>query len=245
MSDPGGPRKTRGGSGARSALAFVLVGVLLAALFVAGDRVAVAVTDSQVSRRLQGELGTPTRPSVKIEGFPFLTQLVRMTLRSVHVVAADVTPAGAEETPLEEIDLRLHGVTSKDRFQTLSAERVDGTATLDYPTAQRLTGLMLAYAPDGRIEISVQTKIVTVPVTAKIVGVPEVDVADQTLSIGDPEITVAGVEVPERTAQALLETLIKPVPITGVPFGLKLGKITPTPDGLVSVVTGENVTFSQ
>ncbi|MET1004418.1 MAG: DUF2993 domain-containing protein [Propionibacteriaceae bacterium] len=238
-------RNGRRGSGARSGLAFVLVGALLAALVVGGDRLAVALVENQVSRRLQTDLGTPTRPSVDIEGFPFLTQLLRLTLRSVHVVATDVTPTGADTTPLKQVDLRMLGVTTQDRFQTFTAGQVDGTATLDYPTAQRLIGLPVAYAPDGRIEVSIQTRIVSVPVTATIIGVPEVDVDDQTLTVSDPEITVAGVEVPERTSQALLETLLKPVPISGVPFGLKLGDITPTPDGLVAVVTGENVTFSQ
>jgi len=244
MSRPRSQVDGRRGSGARSALAFVLVGVLLAALVVGADRLVVAVVEGQVSRRLQSDLGTPTRPSVDIEGFPFLTQLARRSLGSVHVVAADVTPTGPDQTPLEQVDLRLLDVTTTDRFQTFTASRVAGTATLDYATAKRLTGQDLAYAPDGRVEVTIRTRIVSLPVTATIVGVPEVDVAAQTLTIGKPQITVAGVEVPERTSQALLETLLEPVPISGVPFGLQLGDITPTPEGLVAVVTGENVTFS-
>jgi hypothetical protein len=234
----------RRGAGPRSALVFLLAGVLLAALLVGVDRVAATITESRVAARLQGDLGTPSAPSVQIEGFPFLTQVARRSLTSVHVVADDVTPPDRQAGALTHVDLMLHDVTSADGFRTSTAGRADGTVTLDYATAKELTGLQLSYAREGRVEVTVDTRLLSMPVKATIIGRPDIDPAEQTLTLGDPEISVAGVDVPDTTARALLDTLLQPVPLTGVPYGLRVSEITAEPDGLVAEVAGQNITFS-
>ena len=103
---------------------------------------------------------------------------------------------------------------------------MDGVATVDYAAAKSLTGLTLTYAREDRVEVTVETRIVNLPVRATIVGRPQVDVQEQTLTLADPEISVGGVDVPETTSRALLNTLLKPVPITGVPFGLDITDVT-------------------
>ncbi|MET1004419.1 MAG: DUF2993 domain-containing protein [Propionibacteriaceae bacterium] len=190
-------------------------------------------------------LGTPLAPQVNIEGFPFLTQILGQKLTSVHVVADDVTETGTAGVSLANVDVRLRGLTSPDRFRTFNAERADGSATLDYATAEKLVHLPLSYAGENRLKISVQTKLVAIPVTAEIVGRPDVNEADQTFTLADPKITMAGVDVPEATSESLLQTLVKPMPITGVPFGLSVSDITAQPDGLNAVVLGDDITFSR
>jgi hypothetical protein len=235
----------RRGSGGRTALALLLTAALLVGLLVAGDRVAASVAEDRVSRQLQSELNTPTPVAVDLRGFPFVPQLMRRSFDSVHVVADDVTPTDQQPTALEHVDLELRDVTSSDDFATSTAGRAEGTATFDYATAEQLTGLALRYAPEGRVEFSTQTPLLGVPVTARVVGRPLLDVAAQTLTLDDPEITVAGVDVPGATSQALLDALVKPAPITGVPYGLSVTDITAQADGLTAAVTGENVTFSR
>jgi hypothetical protein len=235
------PRRRR--SGSRSGLAFLLVGVLLAALVVGADRLAAGIAENQVSARLQSQLGTSLAPKVDIEGFPFLTQIIGQKLTSVHVVANDVTKTGTPGVSLANVDVRLRGLTSPDRFQTFNAERADGSATQDYATAERLVNLPLAYAGENRVKISLQTKLVALPVKAEIVGRPDVNEADQTFTLADPQITMGGLDVPEATAKALLDSLVKPVPINGVPFGLSVSEITAQSDGLDAVVLGDDVTF--
>ncbi|HEX8508490.1 MAG TPA: DUF2993 domain-containing protein [Propionibacteriaceae bacterium] len=232
-------------SGARRAgLALVLVVVVLALLIVVADRVGQQVVERRVAQQLQTELGTASPPSVDIEGFPFVTQVLRRSFSSVHVVAEDVQ-APDQPTKVKQVDLRLHDVTSQDNFATSTAARVDGTATLDYPTAQKLTGQPLRYAREGRVEVSQPTDLMGVPVTARVIGRPVVDAADQTLSLGDPELTVAGVDVPDTTSKALLDSIVKPAPVRGVPFGLKIIDVTAMPEGLVAGVQGSDVTFSR
>jgi hypothetical protein len=82
------------------------------------------------------------------------------------------------------------------------------------------------------------------PVTARVVGRPAVDIARQTLTLAQPQLSVAGVQVPEGTAQALLSSVAKPAPLRGVPFGLKVTGVTAQQDGLAAGLTGGPVTFS-
>ena len=235
----------RRGSAARSALVLLVVLLILGGLVVAADRVAAHVVEDQIGRRLQTQLGTAAPPVVDIAGFPFLTQALDGSLHSVRV-QADALPATEEQPiPLAAVDLRLQDVTSGDVFETFTVTRVDGNATLDYATAQQLAGMPIRYAPDNRVELTVKTQVLSTPVTARVVGLPEIDVTDQTLTLREPEVTVAGVAVPRATAQSLLDNLLKPVPITGLPDGLRITGVSAQSDGLHATVTGQDMAFSR
>lgn len=229
---------------ARVGRALLLIVVVVALLLFGADRLAQQTAENRAGRELQNQLGTSTVPRVDIQGFPFLTHARQGSFPSVHVVADDVR-APDQATTVKHVDLRLRQVRSNDNFATSTAGHVSGTATLDYPTAKALTGQPLSYVPEGRVEVSTPTTVMGLPVTALVVGRPVVNVADQTLSLGDPQLSVAGVEVPDATSQALLDTLVKPAPIKGVPFGLTLTGVTAQREGLVAGVRGDNVTFTQ
>jgi len=220
----------------------LLVLVVLVLLVVAADRVAQSVAENRVSVRLKTVLGTATAPQVDISGFPFLTQLARRSFSSVRVVADGVRPQGSTTT-VKHIDLRLHDVTSSDNFATSTAKRVTGTATLDYAAVRALTGQPLAYAPPDQLEVSSPTTLMGVPVTAKVVGRPTVDRAQQTLSLADPQLSVAGFDIPQGTAQALLASVVKPAPIRNVPFGLQVSDVEAHSEGLSVGLAGDQVAF--
>lgn len=231
----------RGRSG-RGGLVLLVVVVVLAVLAVVADRVAQQVAEGRVAKQLQAQLGTPAAPSVDIAGFPFLTQAARRSFSSVHVVGDEVRPPNSTTT-VKHVDLRLSGVTSDDNFKTSTAQRVSGTATLDYPTVKKLTGQSLKYAPPGRVSVSSPTSLMGMPVTATVVGRPAVDVARQTLTLAEPQLSVAGMQVPDTAAQALLASVAKPAPLRDVPFGLKVRDVQAEPDGLVAGLTGGPATF--
>lgn len=226
----------------RGGLALLLVVVVLAVLVFVADRVAQQVAESRVSKQLQIQLGSPSPPQVDISGFPFLTQLSRRSFSSVRVVGDEVRPPNSS-TPVKHVDLRLSDVTSDDNFTTSTAQRVEGTATLDYPTVKKLTGQSLGYAPPDRVEVSSPTTLMGVPVTARVVGRPAVDASQQTLTLAEPQLSVAGVQVPESTALALLASVAKPAPLRDVPFGLKVSDVKAQQDGLVAGLTGGPATF--
>lgn len=220
--------------------------LMLLALLVVADRVADRVAERRVAQQLSRQLGNGGRPKVDIEGFPYLTQALSRRFSSVHVVDDNIVAPGSGATNgrpvlLRHLDVRLQRVTSSDRFRTGKAGHLDGTATIDYPTVQQLTKQPLTFAPGGRVEARVPTTVAGFQVTADVVGKPVLDVGDQTLTLADPKMSVAGVEVPGATAQALLGQVLKPVPITGLPFGASLTSITATEQGLVAGVTASEV----
>lgn len=226
----------------RGALALLLVLLVVAVLAVGADRAAKMVAQNRAAAQLQTRLGTSTRPTVDIQGFPFLTQARRRSFSSVHVVADGLHPPG-QQTTVQHADLTLLDVTSSDN-SSFRAGRVQGRVTLDYPSVRALTGQALSYAPTGRVQVSAPTTVLGLPVTATVVGRPVVHVADQTFSLSDPQLSVAGVSVPDSTAKQLLATVVKPAPVSGLPYGLKLADVTARPDGLVAGVAGTDVNFS-
>jgi hypothetical protein len=63
--------------------------IVLLILLVIGDRVALAVTENQFASQFQKQ-GFPVKPSVTIEGFPFLTQLLGKDFNKVDISASNV-----------------------------------------------------------------------------------------------------------------------------------------------------------
>ena len=66
--------------------------IVLLILLVIGDRVALAVAENAMADQFVSN-GLPVKPSVTIEGFPFLTQLAARDLRKVDISASNI-PAG-------------------------------------------------------------------------------------------------------------------------------------------------------
>jgi hypothetical protein len=95
------------------------------------------------------------------------------------------------------------------------------------------------------VEITTTMTILGQNVNARITGQPRLDVADQTVTLADPQITVAGVNLPEFTARALLRTVLKPIPIGGLPLGLTVIAIDPRDDGVHADLVGDNLPITR
>jgi hypothetical protein len=76
----------------RRSVVVVFTVVVLAILLTIGDRVASAVAENDMASQFTAN-GFPVKPSVTIEGFPFLTQLVVKDFKKVDVSASNI-PAG-------------------------------------------------------------------------------------------------------------------------------------------------------
>jgi len=88
---PGTPAPRRRRRGRRWTMTiFALIVVLI--LLVIGDRVALAVAENDMADQFVSN-GLPVKPSVDIEGFPFLTQLAARDFHKVDISASNV-PAG-------------------------------------------------------------------------------------------------------------------------------------------------------
>lgn len=87
----------------------VIALLVLAGLLVAADFGAAALAESAVSRQMREQLGLADDPSVRINGFPFLTQAVSGRYRSVDVDASRIRVGELREL---QVSARLSDVTA-------------------------------------------------------------------------------------------------------------------------------------
>jgi LmeA-like phospholipid-binding len=226
----------------RGVVVLVAVLALLGGGLYLGDGYAEQRAENQAAVELQRALGTPQPPAVDIEGSPFLTQVAARSIRSVHVVADDVNATTSEgQLPIGHADLVLSDVTTTDWYASMTVSHAEGTARIDYAALERLAKAPLSYIGNGRVRVEATATIVGRKVTAQITGVPKLDAEDQTISLGDPDISVAGVNLPGFTAAALLRALLKPIAISGIPLELRLTSIDPQDSGINAVVVGDSI----
>jgi hypothetical protein len=220
----------------------IIVGVvLLVAGLYAGDRYAHRRAEQRVAATLQPHLGTPQPPQVDIEGFPFLTQVASGSIGKVRVVADQLGETSKAPLILAHADLVMTDVTTNDWFKTLKVAHTEGTALIDYAKLSSVAGAPLTYGGDGRVEIVVKTTVVRREVEAVISGSPRLNAKEQTMTLSDARIAVAGVNLPDFTAQALLAALLKPIPLKGMPLGLTVTQIVAAGDGVHVDLAGDNL----
>ena len=80
-------------------------------------------------------------------------------------------------------------------------------------------------------------------VVAQITGSPRLERGEQAMTLADPTIKVAGVNLPDFTATALLRTVVKPIPLRGLPLRLAVTSVAAEPDGLRVGVAADEVPF--
>ncbi|MCW2810476.1 MAG: secreted protein [Friedmanniella sp.] len=230
-----------GAAGLRGLVVLLVVAAVLVGGFLVGDRWAVGRVQSRVADQLQGQLGTPDPPQVTIAGRPFLTQVVGRSIGSVHVVADGVGTTNRARLVLSHADFVLHDISTRDWWQTMTVRRLDGTALVAYDQLNRVASVPLAYAGPGRVRTDIETGVLGVQVKTRVTGALGLNVADQTVALTDPQLAVNGVAIPDAVATALLATVVKPIPLTGLPVGMRITAAEVAEDGVHATVLGEDL----
>ncbi|MFD0630691.1 DUF2993 domain-containing protein [Catenulispora yoronensis] len=138
-------------------LRLVIVLLVLAGLFVAADRIAVGVAESQIAKRVQTSQNLAAKPSVTISNFPFLTQLIGMKLDHVSMDARGVVRNGIR---VSDLHVDLNGVAPSDGFKQAKVDQLSGIAFFSWAdleaaaATQGLNDLTLAAGPDNTIRVT-------------------------------------------------------------------------------------------
>ena len=118
------PRRRRGGC-----LRSLVIGVVvLVILLVAADFVAKAVAQNVAASQIQKQ-GFPKKPSVTIEGFPFLTQVASHDLHQVRLSASDVPEGPVEITAVHAVANNIH---LNSGFNSGTIGQVSGTVLISF-----------------------------------------------------------------------------------------------------------------
>lgn len=222
-----------------------IVFLVIAALVVVGlavaDRYAAAYAERQVADALRSQLGMATAPKVSIEGVPFLTQVAANRFTEVNLDGDDAhVTDGGQTITLRRVRLRLGDVLTANRYRTVTASRLEGTALVSWSEVSHMVNLPIGDAGAGRVRIDASQKVYGQTIRVGVTGVPHIDPAAQTFTLSDPQVQLAGMAVPDSIVKTVMQDVVKPAPVD-LPLGLRATTATPSPDGLDIAVTGQDV----
>lgn len=136
----------------------VITVLVFVGLGVAADYGAAAAAEYQLAKQMRAELGLAADPSVRINGFPFLTQALLGHYSAIDMRAAGLSVGPLHDVALEatmrEVDAPLSEVSSGD-LSSVRAEEVDGRVRIkdkDLGRAIGIEDLRLQRASDEEIE---------------------------------------------------------------------------------------------
>ncbi|MGH2930980.1 MAG: LmeA family phospholipid-binding protein, partial [Solirubrobacteraceae bacterium] len=144
----------------RSVMALFTVIVLLI-LLVIGDRVALAVTENSMASQFVTN-GFPVKPSVTVEGFPFLTQLAAKDFNKVDISASNV-PAGPVSITSMHATLNGMHISSYSSSATATVDQLNATAFISFSALAAAGGIGggngVTVTPDGANKVKISANL--------------------------------------------------------------------------------------
>ena len=224
--------------------------VVVALLLVAADRIGVAVAERKVASKVQSSQNLANRPSVTIEGFPFLTQVIRNHYHAVRLTAKDLTVGtGNDRIQISALAARLTGVRATGDYSGVTAQSVQGTATVSYQQLSQVVGVSLGYAGAGsdgagRVQAARTVSAFGKSVTATVSASVNVSDGDQLkFSAVKVGVSDAGVSLPQQVTDQLTSIFAKQLSLHGLPFQLRVTSLVAGPTGVAVSAAASNVTL--
>jgi hypothetical protein len=237
-------RRMRSGSygGPRPGRWLVTILVIVAVL-VGLDFGARAVAQNVMADKIQQQGNLPSKPSVRIEGFPFLTQLAARKFSHVTISAANVP---ADPVTISTIHAAGTGIqVNSYAFSSGTIGNLSGTALISFGSlASTLTtqigplgsllhgaGLNLIYAGPGKVRANLNLVVTSGSAVWRVTRV-----GGNTLNIH----LVSSNGLPSALLGSIQNLNIQ---IPKLPLGLKIDGVSVTPSGVVGDVSGHDVPF--
>ena len=231
MPTPGAPELPRR---RRRKWPWVVLGIVLVlvALFVVLDRVAVAYAENQAAQQMQSQ-GFPTKPDVTIKGFPFLTQVAARRLNDVHISASDV-PAGPVKFSFtaDATDVLLDS-----GFQSGTISHVTGTGLIGFSSVASAfggggSGLTISSGGGNTVKVGLNVLGFDVSLTGTI---------EQT----GPDTLKVHLNPPSGIPVSLPIPTDFTIHIPTLPMHLTIQSVKVTSQGVVIHATGSDIKFTQ
>jgi hypothetical protein len=218
---------------------------VLVVVFLAADRISVAVAENQVSSRIAAAYGLPHKPAVAIGGFPFLTQVATGSYSEIDVSASRVWAGGSTVDDLHARFTGVHASLSQllgGDTATITADRASGSAVVPYGEIDRRLPGGLRLRPDGKhliVSGTVRYGGVRVPVAATVA----LGVTAAGIKVTPVHLTIAGGTSLPAAASAGAFGIV--VPVTALPLHLKLNSVHVSATGLRIGAAARHVHFAR
>ena len=208
--------------------------MVLAALFVVADRVAVRIADNKFATQIQKQ-GFSSKPDVSIQGFPFLTQLAARDFQNVHITA---TGEKAGPVTIDDINATMKDIKLNSGFNSGTVASIDGTGLITFGSLAK-AGSSAAGVADLKIAADEQRR-----------GEDHCELAGIISGSGVARVTKSGnkIHVKLISAGGLPTSLLGglgdiTIPLPDLPMGMTLQSVTLTSQGVLIHITGHNIAF--
>ena len=218
----------------------LIVLVVLLALLVGADRLGVHLAEAAAADKLKQSQHLDSKPQVDIAGFPFLTQLATGDFDEITVDAKDLSVgAAARLLQIAHLHVVLHGVHVSDSFSRVHTDRADATAHLDYAQLSRVLGAKIAYAGNGRVQATASVSVLGRTVSGSVTARPEL----HGTSLGFGGVQGAGGTLAAEVARLLRKAFAIEIPLSGIPFQVRVDSLTAGAGGIDLKLTGHDLTY--
>lgn len=219
----------------------LIILVVLAVLLVAADFAARFAAQAEIADQIR-DRGFPKKPSVTIEGFPFLTQVASRDISQVRISARDVAEGPVE---ISDVSAVLTSIHLSSGFTTGTVDRLSGSVVVSYPA--------LASFLDSQMS-PLASLLGSNALTLSAAGRDQVR-ATLHLLIGSASATwrvarLNGNEVNARlvSSNSLPSSLLGPlsyftVRLPELPLGVKVDAVQVTPGGIRGSISGRDLPF--
>ena len=116
-------------------IVLVVLVVLILAILGIGDQVAKAAAQNDIANQIQSS-GLSAKPSVNIEGWPFLTQVAAHDVKTIDISANNVTASGSKVA--FNFTAKATGVHLNSSFNGATVDNINGQAVLPFSSVATL-----------------------------------------------------------------------------------------------------------
>jgi hypothetical protein len=224
----------------RGLVAGVVVLIVLVGLLVGADFWARSYAENRVASEIQQQ-GFPTRPTVTIDGFPFLTQVISRDFSEVQISSGSITEGPLQ---IQSINVTLDRVLVNPSYNGGTVTNLNGNAAITFTalaSAMSSEAGSLSQLVSGALSLSAAGSD-EVKATLGVDGFGATAVwrvsatAPRTINI---QLVSSG-SIPSQLLNGIGTITIT---LPAMPLGLSLASINVTPTGLVATVTGQGVNF--
>jgi len=219
----------------RPLIALTIVLVVLLVIAGVADQVFRVYAQNRVAQRIEQQSGLSAKPSVTIEGWPFLTQIAAHDLKAVDISAHDVT-ADSGKLPFS-VTAKATGVHLNSSFNGATVDHINGQATVPFSSVASLfpvAGVTLSADPaDGPNAVKADAGIAgSLTGTVKLTSPSKITV---TLN------SATGI----AAAFSQLSTNSVTITIPQLPAGLVVRSVSVTSQGIVATASASHTTLTQ
>jgi hypothetical protein len=220
---------------------FVIALIALIVLLVAGDFAAKALAENEIASQIKSH-GFPKKPSVSIEGFPFLTQVLGKDIHQVKISSQNI-PEGP--VSISRISAVMNGIHLHGGFSSGTVDTLSGTVLVTFPSLQRTlnsnlgplgsllssSGLTLSAAGPNSVKATLNLLVASGSATWRLVR----------LSGQEMQLRLVNSSGVPQSALSSVQNINIPIP--KLPLGVKIDSVRIQPNGVVGHISGRDLNF--